>query len=145
EATAEELWLVKDGRAVRYDGNLADYRNLVLQADRGGGEGKKKKGKNKRDAEPAPEKVDKSQQRRAASDARKAAAPLRRKVDEAEKLLEATNRKIARIDLDMSQPDHGSEKIQIMMRRRGELISEAEQAELEWLEASEAYEKAIKV
>lgn len=145
EATADELWLVKDGRATRYSGNLADYRNLVLQADRGAGEGKKKKGKGKRQAEPALEKIDKSEQRRATSDARKAAAPLRRKVDEAEKALEATNRKIAKIDLDMSQPDHGSEKIQIMMRRRGELVELAEQAETAWLEASEAYEAAIRV
>ena len=35
EATADQLWLVKDGRAARYDGDLNDYRKLVLQADRG--------------------------------------------------------------------------------------------------------------
>ena len=35
EGTADQLWLVKDGRAARYDGDLNDYRKLVLQADRG--------------------------------------------------------------------------------------------------------------
>ncbi|MEQ8405225.1 MAG: ABC-F family ATP-binding cassette domain-containing protein [Oceanicaulis sp.] len=35
EGTADQLWLVKDGRASRYDGDLNDYRKLVLQADRG--------------------------------------------------------------------------------------------------------------
>jgi len=34
EGTADQLWLVKDGRADRYDGDLNDYRKLVLQADR---------------------------------------------------------------------------------------------------------------
>lgn len=34
EGTADQLWLVKNGRAARYDGNLNDYRKLILQADR---------------------------------------------------------------------------------------------------------------
>jgi len=34
EGTADQLWLVKNGRASRYDGDLNDYRKLVLQADR---------------------------------------------------------------------------------------------------------------
>ncbi len=34
EGTADQLWLVKDGRADRYDGNLKDYRKLILQADK---------------------------------------------------------------------------------------------------------------
>ena len=34
EATAERLWLVKDGKAIRYDGDLRDYKKLVMQADR---------------------------------------------------------------------------------------------------------------
>ena len=143
EATADQLWLVKDGKATRYDGNLADYRNLVLQADRNKSEGKSKKDKPGRGAEPVVEKTDKSEQRRISSEARKAAAPLRRKAQEAEKRLEAANAKIAKIDLDISEPGHGSEKIQIMMRRRGELVAVMEQAEMDWLEASEAYEKAM--
>ena len=34
EATADRLWLVKNGRARRYDGDLKDYRKLVMAADR---------------------------------------------------------------------------------------------------------------
>ena len=34
EATADRLWLVKDGKARVYDGDLADYKALVLAADR---------------------------------------------------------------------------------------------------------------
>jgi len=34
EATADQLWLVNNGRANRYDGDLKDYKKLVIQADR---------------------------------------------------------------------------------------------------------------
>ncbi len=34
EATADRLWLVNDGKAKRYDGDLRDYKKLVMQADR---------------------------------------------------------------------------------------------------------------
>lgn len=34
EATADQLWLVKDGRAEPYSGDLRDYRALVTQSDR---------------------------------------------------------------------------------------------------------------
>lgn len=34
EATADQLWLVKDGAAKPYDGDLRDYRALVTQADK---------------------------------------------------------------------------------------------------------------
>ena len=149
EATADQLWLVHDGKAGRYSGNLSDYRALVLQADRGKGEGKGKKNKNKTEAKLAPdpeaelENANKAEQRRIASQARKAAAPLKRKADEAERGLEKASAKIAAIDVDISQPGNGSEKIQIMMRRRGELVALMEQAEQEWYEAVEAYELAV--
>lgn len=34
EATADRLWLVNHGKAKRYDGDLRDYKKLVMQADR---------------------------------------------------------------------------------------------------------------
>ena len=34
EATADQLWLVNNGKAKRYDGDLRDYKKLVMQADR---------------------------------------------------------------------------------------------------------------
>ncbi len=34
EATADRLWLVNNGKAKRYDGDLRDYKKLVMAADR---------------------------------------------------------------------------------------------------------------
>ena len=42
EGTADQLWLVKDGHAGRYDGDLNDYRKLILQTDRNKAETKPK-------------------------------------------------------------------------------------------------------
>ena len=36
EATADRLWLVNNGKAKRYDGDLRDYKKLVMAADRAG-------------------------------------------------------------------------------------------------------------
>ncbi len=142
EATADQLWLVKDGEAKPYAGDLADYRKLVLQADRSK-ETKPKKAK-AAPAEPAP-KVDKAEQRRLASETRKAAAPLKRQADAAEKELTKATKALATIDAELSRPDISSEQMQAKMVERGQVVAAIEQAELDWLEASEAYEEAIKV
>lgn len=34
EATADRLWLINNGRAHQYDGDLSDYRQLILSSDR---------------------------------------------------------------------------------------------------------------
>ncbi|MBL4620280.1 MAG: ABC-F family ATP-binding cassette domain-containing protein [Marinicaulis sp.] len=43
EATADQLWLVKDGHAAPYEGDLKDYRALLTQADRNKGDTRKGK------------------------------------------------------------------------------------------------------
>jgi ATP-binding cassette subfamily F protein 3 len=143
EATADQLWLVKDGEAKPYSGDLADYRKLVLQADRSKAD---KPAKTKKvevvEKTPAP-KVDKAEQRRIASERRKAAAPLKRKADEAEKRLSQATKKLEAVDQDLAKQGQSSEQMQALMVQRGELTASIEQAELDWLEASEAYETAI--
>jgi ATP-binding cassette subfamily F protein 3 len=164
EATADQLWLVKDGSATRYDGDLQDYRALVLQADRGEGktkEKKNKKSKKAQKAEPAQAnaepiiaaigpaapvaKVDKAAQRKRASQARKVAAPLKTKVDDAERRLTKAQQRIAEIDADLSLPNQPADLLKDLMQDRAALVADAEQAELDWLEASEAYETATSV
>ena len=143
EATADQLWLVKDGEAKPYSGDLADYRKLVLQADRSKAD---KPAKTKKvevvEKAPAP-KVDKAEQRRIASERRKAAAPLKRKADEAEKRLSQATKKLEAVDQDLAKQGQSSEQMQALMVQRGELTASIEQAEIDWLEASEAYEAAI--
>jgi ATP-binding cassette, subfamily F, member 3 len=145
EGTADELWLVKDGRVAGYDGDLNDYRALVLQADRGKSGAKPPKATKavaKKAACEAPG-VDKAEQRRRASQARKAAAPLKQKADAAQKRMEAAAADIEALDRKLASPDQSPEAMQDLLKARASRVFEAEAAEQDWLEASEAYEAAI--
>ena len=147
EGTVDQLWLVKDGAATNYDGDLEDYRQLVLQADRSttGTPDKSKKSntKSKSDAPKPTSKVDKAAARKQASEARKAAAPLKRSVDAAEKAMETANTRIADIDRELANPALTSEQTQTLLLERADQSAKSEQAETKWLDASEAYEAAV--
>ena len=88
EATADQLWLVKDGKATNYDGDLRDYRALVMQADRTKDAGPKKD-------KPAKVIADVPRSQDAVL---KAALPLKRKADAAEKALEKATAKMTEVD-----------------------------------------------
>ena len=138
EATADQLWLVKDGRVRLYDGDLNDYRQLVLQAERRARDSPATLPSEKR----APS-MDRSERRRRASEARRLAAPLKRRAAEAEKRLEAASHAISDIDEQLSRPGLGSQDIQALMKRRSAQEAIIAEAEIDWLEASEAYEAAV--
>jgi hypothetical protein len=89
------------------------------------------------------ERIDKAEQRRLASDKRKAAFPLKQKAEEAEKRLAKATADLARLDLDLAKSGQSAEQIKALMVKRAALIGVIEQAESDWLEASEAYEAAV--
>ncbi|TVR80152.1 MAG: ABC transporter ATP-binding protein [Rhodospirillales bacterium] len=84
ELTADRLWLLADGRVNPFEGDLEDYRTMLLsRSDRAGtGPGHA--------ADPAPPTAsepsafDRKAQRRAAAERRQALAPLRRRVADLE-------------------------------------------------------------
>ena len=141
EATADSLWLVKDGQAASWDGDLEDYRALVLSADRP----RERPAETSSNEEPnsAVPVQDRAEQRRRAAEARKKAAPLKRKAEQAEKAMEAASSKINAIDQEMIAPDIIPARMQELMKSRAEWNEKKEAAEMEWLEASEAYEEAV--
>lgn len=136
EGTADQLWLVKDGKAKPYDGDLSDYRALVLSADRA----PKEVGV---EVKAAPAKPSKDEARKRAAEARKAAAPLKKRADKAEKQMEQAASEIARIDEAMIKPGLASDEMQALMKDRAKWADIQETAEMEWLEACEAYEAAV--
>ncbi|WP_439621015.1 ABC-F family ATP-binding cassette domain-containing protein [Hyphomonas sp.] len=141
EGTADQLWLVKDGKADVYDGDLQDYRALVLQADRNKSDPKPKSGKSQA-TETSP-KVNKADQRQRSSESRKAASGLKRKADDAEKRLDKINATIATIDSELAKPGLPSEQLQDLLRQRADLVAEAEGTEAIWLQAVEDYDMAL--
>lgn len=147
EATADQLWLVKDGKATRYDGDLQDYRALVLRADRNEIELKAKNNQSKTPANSKTETpaagVNKAEHRRRTSEARKAALPYKHKAEQAEQRMAQASKRIEDIDSDLATPGLSSDTLQDLMRDRAALVDDLEQAEIDWLEATEAYEDMV--
>jgi ATP-binding cassette subfamily F protein 3 len=137
EATADALWLVKDGKVSPYDGDLNDYRTLVLSTDR-------EKASPAKAAAASDEGGDKAEARRKASAAREAAAPLKKKAQDAEKTMERLAAKIAALDVEVARPDIQPHEVRQRLKERAKFVAEREAAEATWLEASEAYEAAVR-
>ncbi|WP_018149090.1 ABC-F family ATP-binding cassette domain-containing protein [Henriciella marina] len=135
EATADRLWLVNEGRAAPYDGDLSDYRALVLQADRSTD---KQASKQAEPAAPAAPKKSDSEIRRATADIRKRISAAERELDKIRKELAAADAKLA----DASLYDTDPQKAIELGKTRDRLTRALEKAEEGWLEASEAYEVA---
>lgn len=131
EATADQLWLVKDGKVAPYAGDLADYRALVMSSDR-----EKATASKAASSDPA-------EQRRKSSQAREAAAPLKKQADAAEKAFEKANARIKAIDAELAKAGLTPGKITELSVERGRLEAAAAKAEREWIAALEAYEAAV--
>ena len=87
---------------------------------------------------------DKADQRRKAAEAREAAAPLKKKAQEAEKTMERLTAKIASLDADLARPDIAPHETRQRLKDRARFVAEKETAEATWLEASEAYDAAVR-
>jgi ATP-binding cassette subfamily F protein 3 len=136
---ADRLLLVDGGRAQEFDGTLDDYRDSVLSAARAG------KGKRQGEASPEPKetlsKAERKEKRKAAADARERTKPLRKAIADAEADMKKLTAKRDAVDAKLidAAPAQASE----LMKQRGQLTREIEEAEARWLEASEAVETAM--
>ena len=140
EATADRLWIVKDGTVTTYDGDMESYRAELLaergtrrtrpDATKGAGEDA---GSSRADL------------RRAAADRRAQLAPLRKAMQDAEKLVEKISAKVAACDALLADPEiyvRDPQKAQRTAQERGQLAKQLADAEESWLIASEALEAA---
>jgi ATP-binding cassette subfamily F protein 3 len=135
EACADRLWLVGDGTVAPYEGDLDDYRRLVLGRDARASDAK----------ETAENKVSRTDQRRAAAEKREELKPLKRRIDAAEKVVTKLTAEIAAIDAqlasDLFARDPG--KATALSKSRAEAVGALSKAEEDWLAASSEYEEAM--
>jgi ATP-binding cassette subfamily F protein 3 len=136
EATVDRLWLVNGGTVKSYDGDLEDYRSLIV--------GGPMKNSQKRQAaeEDAKSKVE---QRKQAADRRKELAPLKRKITALEEQTAKLEKRIASIDADLARPEVYADagKLAALGKERADCERRLVQAETEWLELSADYEGAL--
>jgi ATP-binding cassette subfamily F protein 3 len=124
EACADRLWLVKDGRVRQYDGDLSDYRTLILSADR---------------------RQSRGSARGAPSAKAKQAGPsrftLERKLKDAEAELEQIQAALAHVDADLANPETYAgdpARANALAQERARLSEVLAAAEEAWLKAGEA-------
>jgi ATP-binding cassette, subfamily F, member 3 len=131
EACADRLWLVGDGTVVPYQGDLDDYRRLVL-----GGATRRE---SQRD-----ERASRTDQRRAAAEKREELKPLKRRIDKAEQAVARLSAEIALIDAELATDLFARDpaKATELSKSRAKAADALARAEEDWLAASAQYEEA---
>lgn len=134
ESCADRLWLIGGGQVKQFDGDMDDYRKLVLSGDLSPERAEKRA--DKREAE-------KGGDRKLAADKRAQLAPLRKKLTTVEARIEKFTGIIAKIDEaigDGTAFQRDPIKAAELSRMRGEAAEAVARAEEEWLEISEQLE-----
>lgn len=133
EATADRLWLVKDGSVAPYDGDLDDYRQLVT--------GSSGNTREKREAE----KASKADRRREAAQRRAAAEPLAKEIRATEALMDRIRKRIDGIEDELSNPavyEKDPSTATRLAKERAQLAAQLSAQEERWLTMSAEYEEA---
>ncbi len=135
EACADRLWLVAGGKVKPFDGDLDDYRRMVLSdGERGGSVGSK-----------SSPRSDPGEVRRAAAGKRAETAPLRKRIAQAEHVIAQLTRQLQKLDVTLADgvlfardPARAAE----LSKTRAQVVAAIAKAEEEWLAASTALETA---
>ncbi|SDZ97221.1 ABC-F family ATP-binding cassette domain-containing protein [Rubrimonas cliftonensis] len=131
EAVADRLWLVKDGAVRPFAGDMDDYRDLLL-----GGNAAKAAAKTEAKAAP----------KQKGAERRRALAPLRAEVSDAEARMEKLADMRAKIDALLADPElytHPDPKrFETLTQKRAEIENGIARAEALWLAAQERLEAA---
>jgi ATP-binding cassette, subfamily F, member 3 len=136
DLVADRLWLVADGTARPFDGDLDDYERQVLD---GGGSGD-----GARRTEPEPEHGGRRAARRLAAERRRELEPLRQKARRAEEMVARLIKEREALDRALAQqetPRSNGLALSEVLKRRAELVRLIERAETDWLAAEEAIER----
>jgi ATP-binding cassette subfamily F protein 3 len=134
EACVERLWIVQNGGVASYDGDLDDYRRLILS-----GKGSDIRNETLR---PAPSKPG-SDVRKASGEKRAELAALRKRIASAEEATRRLTGEIEAMDAKLAELfARDPAKASQLARSRADAADRLAKAEEEWLDASAAYEAA---
>jgi ATP-binding cassette, subfamily F, member 3 len=134
EACADRLWIVADQTVTTYDGDLDDYRRMVLSA-RGMRTNSRNRGSNERG----------NGRDKPARNGNEKRVPLKQKISEAEAEIARINGIIAKIDTALALPDlftRDPKQAAQLSKARAGAASALQRAEEEWLAASSQYDEA---
>ncbi|MGV1751699.1 ABC-F family ATP-binding cassette domain-containing protein [Agrobacterium sp. CG674] len=136
EATVDRLWLVNNGTVTTFEGDMDEYRDLIVSS------GKKKDEK----IEVVLDGASKADQRKANAEKRAALAPLKKKINDIESLTAKLEKLIQALDKELGDPslyEKAPAKAALKVKERGEAASKLADAEEQWLLLSSEYEEAM--
>ncbi len=134
EATADRLWLVKDGSVKPFEGDMADYRQIVT--------GVTAKSKEQKDAD----KASKADRRREAAQRRAAFEPLAKEIKATEALMDRIRKRLDGIEDQLSDPtlyERDPKAATQLGKERSDLNSSLAGHEERWLTLSAEYEEGV--
>jgi ATP-binding cassette subfamily F protein 3 len=137
EATVDRLWLVNEGTVKPFEGDLEEYRDLIVAS------GRKKDDKPQAVAE---EPANKADQRKANAEKRASLAPLKKKINEIESLTAKLEKQIQALDKELADPslyEKAPAKAALKAKERGEAAAKLSAAEEQWLMLSSEYEEGM--
>ena len=139
ELTADRLWLVADGGVAAFDGDMDDYRKLLMEQRR------QERSRQREDKPVRDDTLSKKDKRRAAAEARAAVADLRKAAKQAEAKIEKLNRQKDAIEAKLAEPgiyDGPTAKLQALQIEFGQIKQSIADAEDHWLKLQTALEEA---
>ena len=138
ELTADRFWLIDEGRVRPYEGDLDDYRALLLggqgNGGRGNGESTKRNGGG----------LNKKQQRQASAEKRQGLSALKKKLSQAEKTVHRLEKERTTLREAMANPklyEGGGEEPAALQLQLGTLEKDLKTAEDAWEALLEEYEQ----
>jgi len=135
EACADRLWLVGDGTVKPYDGDMEDYKRLILQGPNAP----------ERSSQTEEPKASAQNRRREAAEKRSLLKPLKQKIDAAEKEMERLRSKIEKLDVKLADPNFfldEPDRAAKFAKERAYCEKKLGSAEEDWLELSAEFEEA---
>lgn len=130
---SDDLWLVADGKAGEFDGDLEDYRLLRLTKDSA-------------DDDKATSTNNKKADRQAAAQQRQKLQPLRKQQQAAEKAMDKLHQQLQELETALADTTlyeaTNKDRLKNLLQQQADYKAELEQTELAWLEASEQLERA---
>ena len=135
-ATANQLWLVHDGRVGPFDGDLDDYTALVLASRRERPDTDERTGRPRRE-----QRQQEAADRQRLASARK---PLQNKLQKLEAELAKVTDELRELDARLADPAFyhagADDEVATVLKRRGELAQQVDALESRWLKLQEELE-----
>ncbi len=135
EATVDRLWLVNEGTVSPFEGDLEEYRTLII----GGSKSRSKNGS-------SGETLSKADQRKANADKRASLAPLKKKINEIESLTAKAQKQIQLVDAELAEPDlyaNFPDKATEKAKIRSDMKEKLHRLEEQWLALTAEYEAGM--